>query len=85
MYAVAPAKRQTFDFEVEGKEYHVPYMKHMPLLKKINKAKQNDAYIEFIASIFTEHASGSIEGLTVEQFTELMKAYIAEGNATAGE
>lgn len=54
-------------------------------LKKINKAKQNDAYIEFIASIFTEHAPGSIEGLTVEQFTELMKAYIAEGNATAGE
>lgn len=94
MYAVTPAKRQTFDFEIEGAEYHVPYMRHMPLqkmleynknIKKIQKAEQNDAYIEFIASIFEEHAPGSIDGLTVDQFSDLMQAYIAEGQANAGE
>ncbi len=94
MYVVPPNKRQTFDFEIEGKQYSVPYMKHMPLnkmlaynkrIKHMKADAQGDEYIAFVADIFNEHAPGAIDNLSVEQFSDLMKAYIAEGQAAAGE
>lgn len=94
MYQVKDTEIAMFDFELGGKTYSVPLLRHMPLkklleynraLKKVKPGTEGDFYIEFVAGIFDEHAPGATDQLTAEQFNGLMQAYFAEGNITPGE
>ena len=94
MFEVKANDIEYFDFTYEGREYHVPLMRHMPLkklleynkaLSKVKPGQESDFLVQFIADIFDEHAPGISDVLTADQFHDLMQAYIAEGKVTLGE
>ena len=94
MYQVKENKVTNFEFELGGKCYAVPLLRHMPLkrlleynraLKKVKPGTEGDFYLDFIAGVFDEHAPGVTDQLTADQFNDLMQAYFAESNATPGE
>lgn len=94
MYQVKENKVSNFEFELDGKQYAVPLLRHIPLkqlleynraLKKVKAGSEGDFYLEFIAGVFDEHAPGVTDRLTADQFNDLMQAYFAESNVTPGE
>lgn len=94
MYVVEADKQTCFEFELDGKVYKVPLLRHMPLnkllaynkaLRKVKPGMEADFYIDFVSDIFNEHAPSVCERLTVDQFKSLMEAYIAESNVSPGE
>lgn len=94
MYVVQPDKNTSFNFEIDGQEYSVPFVKHLPLNKMrdhdktARKLKGNDRAnfeVEFLARVFDDYAPGVTDALTLDQFKDLVDAYVTESNVSPGE
>lgn len=94
IYVVAKDEREQFEFQVGKKVYKVPFMRNLPVpriieynkqVRKAPKDRQEDVLVEFLASVFSDFAPGSIDTLSGEQFGELAHAYLAAGKAAPGE
>ena len=94
-YIIKADKPESFEFEYDGKQYSVPYLRYAPYpvvakynaaVKKVKTAsEQADALIDLCSGQFEKHAPGVLKNLSMEQATEMFNAYVAEGKTTPGE
>lgn len=73
--------KTTFDFQLEGEDtiYHLPYPKDLPAsyterLADLEGSDWRDA-LDFIRDVFTEHAPGAWDKLSMEQIGEVFAAW----------